>query len=79
MSDPVRREDTPGDAPSPGAVVPAGWLLDRDATGREALVRDRKGNAAGAWVFAGMATAIVLFALLLSREPSSAPPARSRA
>lgn len=70
----ARREDAPGDAPAPSAPVPPGWLLERDATGREALVRDRKGNAAGAWVFAGMASAIVLFALLLSREPSSAPP-----
>jgi hypothetical protein len=49
-------------------------VLGRDAAGREALVRDRKGNAAAAWTLAGAGTAIVLFAVLLSRQPSPAPP-----
>lgn len=42
--------------------------------GREILVRDRKGNTRGVWLLGGMASAIILFALALSREPSSAPP-----
>src|SRR5262245_4593139 len=77
-----RRADTGGmmastalrDSPAGEPPTPPGWILERDAMGRDTLVQDRDGNAGGAWALAGMAAAILAFSVLLARAPSSTPP-----